>query len=66
MLIGVGVLFRISYSVVNYLYVSFSGLISSAQIVSDIISFCSDGFAIPLGAWDRLCYFILAFPGPSI
>ena len=45
MFIGVCVLCRISYSV-SYLYVSFSGLITSAM--------------------DRLCYFIVAIPGPSI
>ena len=31
MLIGVGVLGRFSYSIVSYLYVSFSGLITSVE-----------------------------------
>ena len=38
---------------------------------SDIIylylsDFCSGEFPLRLGAWDGLCYFIMALPGPSI
>ena len=75
LLIGVDVSCRISYSVVSYLYVSFSGLIIevgeekanfSAIIYLKSCSFCSEGFPLSLGAWDRLHYFIVALPGPSI
>ena len=31
-----------------------------------IMWFCSARFPLPLGAWDRLHYFIVALPGPSI
>ena len=27
---------------------------------------CNEGFPLPLGAWDGLCYFIVTFPWPSI
>ena len=27
---------------------------------------CNEGFPVPLGAWDGLCYFIVTFPWPSI
>ena len=30
------------------------------------VGFCSEGFPLPLGAWDRLCYFAVALPGSSI
>ena len=67
---------RISYYVVSYLYVSFRGLITSvgeeresyfsAFVYLFLCCFCSEGFPLPLGAWDRLRYFIAALPGPSI
>ena len=62
-----------SYSVVNYLYISLTGLITSVGEEGAIFSatvnlllcgFCSEGFSH--GAWDRLCYFIVALPGPSM
>ena len=30
------------------------------------VFFCNEGFPLPLGAWDGLCYFILTLPWPSI
>ena len=27
---------------------------------------CNEGFPLPLGAWDGLCYFIVTFPWPPI
>ena len=71
MLIGVGVACRFSYSVVSYIYVRFSGLITSvreerANFSAIVYGFCSERFALPLGAWERLRYFIVALPGPSI
>ena len=72
MLIGVGrVLCRFSY----YLYVSCSGLNTllgeeranfSAIIYLYVCGFCSEGFPLPLVAWDRLLCFIVALPVPSI
>ena len=29
-------------------------------------NFCTGEFPLLLGAWDGLCYFIVALPGPSI
>ena len=71
MLIGVGVSFRISYSSVSYVYVKFSGwgrerANFSAIVYLQLCSVCSEGFPLPLGAWDRLRYFIVTFPGSSI
>ena len=75
MLFGVGVSCRILYSIVSYLYVSCSGSITSvgeergdfsAIVNLKLCGFCSERFPIPLGAWDGLRYFILAFPEPSI
>ena len=73
MFIGVGVSSHISCSVVSYLYVSFSGLIISVERASfsvidylKLCGLCSEGFPFPLGAWDRLHYFIVDLPGPSI
>ena len=28
--------------------------------------FCLERFPLPLGAWDGLCYFIVALPEPSV
>ena len=73
MLIGVGVSCRISYYIVNYLYVSFSGLKTSVGEQSMfcyrllvIIWFLFGGVRLPRSAWDRLRYLIVSFPGPSI
>ena len=70
MSIGVGVSCRISYSVVCYSYVSFIELITSVgeerAIFLVIMWFLFGGiFPLPLGAWDRLRYFIVALPDPS-
>ena len=63
MFIGVGVSCRISHSVVGYLYLSFSGLFTSvgeeranfsAIDFLEFCGFCSEGFHLPLGAWDWL------------
>ena len=27
---------------------------------------CNEGFPLPLGAWDGLCYFIVTYPWPSL
>ena len=76
MLIGVGVSCRISYSVVSYVYVSLSGLITCTSVGDEranfssivdlqLCGFCSEGFPLPLSAWDRLRCFHVALPGPS-
>ena len=66
---------RILYSIVSYLYVSCNGSITSdgeeranlSGIVNlKLCGFCSERVPLPLGAWDGLCYFIVALPGPSI
>ena len=31
-----------------------------------LFTFCLERFPLPLGAWDGLCYFIVALPEPSI
>ena len=65
MLIVVGDLCRLLYSVVSYLYVSFSGLITS---VGEERAYCSAivySFPHLLGAWDRRHYFIVKLPGLS-
>ena len=58
-----------------YLHVSFSGLITSAGEeradvfaidYSEFCGFCSEGFPLHLGAWERMRYFIVALPGYSI
>ena len=67
----VGVPYCISYSAFKYLYVSFSGLITSvgeeratfsAIDYSLLCGFCSERFPLPLDAWDRLRYLIVALP----
>ena len=72
---GVCVSCRISYSIVSYLYIGFSGLItsvgeerafSSASVNLYLCGFYSEWFSTPLGACDRLRYFIVALPGLSI
>ena len=69
-----GVSCRVLYFVVC-LYVSVSGSLSSvgeeranlSAVVSwKLCGFCSERFPLPLGAWDGLCYFIVALPEPSI
>ena len=71
MLFRVGVSCLITYSIVNYLYVSITSVGKERANFSSIIylylcGFCSKGFPFPLGAWVGLCYFIVALPGPSI
>ena len=69
MIIGMGVSCRISYSSVSYLYVSCSGSISSVEEERELIfllSFTCNYVGFSLGAWNRLRYFIMALPGPSI
>ena len=62
-------------SVVYYLNVSFSRLITTFR-EEKAVFFCNqllvfllfllEGIPLPQGAWDRLHYFIVALPGPSI
>ena len=65
MLFGVGCT---SYSIVSYLYVSCSGSQTSVSAIIYLLlrGFCSEGFLLPLGAWDGLRYFIVALPVPYI
>ena len=75
MLFGVGVSCRILYSIVNYLYISCSGSITSvgekranlsAIVYLELCGFCSERFHLLLGAWDGLRYFIVGLPEPTI
>ena len=75
MIFGVGVLCRNLYSFVGYLYVSCSGSITSVEkeranfsaiVYLKLRGFYSERFSLPQGAWDGLCYFIMALPEPSI
>ena len=64
MSIGVGVSCRFSYSIVSYLYVSCSGLVTSTvgeerANFSAIMWFLLGGFPLPLRAWDGLRCFIV-------
>ena len=52
----------VSYSVVSYLYARISRLITSGGFLLSITC----GSFLPLGALERLPYFIVALPGPSI
>ena len=58
--VPVGVSCRILYSVVSYFYTSFSGLITSEELIfllsltCNYVVYCQNGFLLPLGAWDRL------------
>ena len=70
---GVGVLCRILYSFVGYLYLSGSGSIASVgeeranlSAIVVIMWFMLERFPLPLGAWDWLRYFIVVFPEPSL
>ena len=56
------------------LFVSVSGLLTSvgeeranlsAVVYLYLCGFCSERLRLPLGAWDGLCYFIVALPEPS-
>ena len=38
----------------------------SAVVNLLLCGFCLERFPLPLGAWDGLCYFIVAFPEPFI
>ena len=71
------VVFCIASSVVCYLNtcISFSSLITSVGVKRELAFryrllalslFLFEGVPLPLGAWERLCYFIVALPGPSI
>ena len=81
MLIGVGALCHILYCIVSYLYVSFSGLITSigdekviffcyrlVNCIAIIMWFLFGGVSSSsrFSAWDRLRYFKMALPGHSI
>ena len=70
--IGVRVSCRISSTVVSYLYIRFGELITSAwneRVYFSAIDYlyicgvCSEGTPFPLGALDRLHYFIVALSG---
>ena len=63
------------YSFVGNLYVNGSGSITSvgedranlsAVVCLWLCGFCLERFPLPLGAWDGLRYFVVAFPEPSI
>ena len=65
MFIIVGISCPISYSIVSYLYVSFSGFITSiseerayfsAIVYLSLCDFCSEGFTLPLGSKERLLF----------
>ena len=66
MLIGVSASCRISYSIVRYLYVSIPRLGNRELIFLLSFTFSSEEFPLPFGTWDRLRYFIVALPEPSI
>ena len=79
MFCGVCVSYRILYSFVtctcSYLYVSCSESITSvdeeranlsAIVFLYLCGFCTEMYPLPLGAWEGLCYFIVALCGPSI
>ena len=75
MLIGEHVSCHCWYSIVSYLYVSCSGLITSvgveranfsAIVCLQLCGFCSEWFPLPIVGWYRLRYFIVALSGPSI
>ena len=74
MLIGVGVSCRILYSADGYLYLSSSGLITSvgkknyfsAIVYLKLCVFVLFGGPLSLCDLDRLRYFIVSLPGPSI
>ena len=38
----------------------------SAVVYLELCGFCLERFPLPLGAWDGLCYFIVALPEPPI
>ena len=54
--------FRI-YAIIRFSYVVAHFSVIIYLYLSD---FCSGEFPLLLGAWDGLCYFIVALPGPSI
>ena len=72
---GVGVSCRNLYSFAVYLYVNFSGSITSvgeeranlsAVVYLKLCGFCLERFLLPLDALDGLRYFIVAFREPFI
>ena len=70
MLFDVGGSCRSLYSIVSYLYVGCSGSISSVgkrELICLLSFTCNYVVSVRRGgAWDGLCYFIVALPGPSI
>ena len=76
LLFGVGVSCRILYCLVScLLFKCLQALADKSPQWGEAVSaidyslyccFCSNEFPLPLGAWERLCYFIMALSGPSI
>ena len=74
MLIGVGVSYRILLLVIcMYMQALADGLprLGRGELIFFcyrllVYGFCSEELPLVLGAWDRLYYFIVALPGPSI
>ena len=60
--------FAICVFVFAYGKIRFSHVVAhfSAIIYLYLSDFFSGEFSLLLGAWDGLCYFIVALPGPSI
>ena len=40
--------------------------LGKTELICNLCGFCLERFPLPLGAWDRLRYFIVALPEPSI
>ena len=70
MLFGVGVSCRIWYSIVSYLYVSYSESITSVGEERELICLLSFtcNYMVEVSSWclGWAAYFIVTFPGPSI
>ena len=72
-LIGVGVSCRISCSVFSYLYIDYLGWgrerereREKERAIFLLSSTCNYVVSVPLGASDKLRFFIMALSGPSI
>ena len=65
-MLHVGVSCRKLYSFVVYLYVSGSGSVTSVGEERAYLSAVVYRYPLPLGPWDRLHYFIVTLPEPSI
>ena len=64
---GVGVSCRILYSITSVGEERLGATCNlSAVVFLYLCGFCLKWFPLPLGAWDELRYFIVAFPEPSI